>query len=111
MKGRKQMARGSVSKETITNQILAAFPGAFKYDKEIRIPIMEDGEMLQVKVALTCAKTNVEVGGDTAVPGYQPVTSSNTGTVSNVVAASKEPIQPTAEEKQNVANLMSLLGL
>lgn len=105
------MARGAVSKETITNQILAAFPGSFKYDKEIRIPIMEDGETIQIKVTLTAAKTNVEAGGDTAVPGYQSVASSNTGTVSNVVAAGKEPLQPTAEEKQNVANLMSLLGL
>jgi hypothetical protein len=105
------MARGAVSKETITNQILATFPGAFKYDKEIRIPIMEDGETIQIKVTLTAAKTNVESGGDTAVPGYQPMASSNTETVSNVVAASKEPIQPTAEEKQNVAKLMSLLGL
>ena len=104
------MARGAVSKETITNQILAAFPGAFKYDKEIRIPIMEDGEIIQIKVTLTAAKTNVEAGGDTAVPGYQPVASSNTGTVSNV-AAGRDPLQPTAEEKQNVANLMSLLGL
>lgn len=104
------MARGAVSKETITNQILATFPGAFKYDKEIRIPIMEDGETIQIKVTLTAAKTNVEAGGDTAVPGYRPVEQNNTGTVSNV-AAGREPIQPTAEEKQNVANLMSLLGL
>lgn len=105
------MARGAVSKETITNQILAVFPGSFKYDKEIRIPIMEDGETIQIKVTLTAAKTNVEAGGDTAVPGYRPVEQSNTGTVSNVAAVSREPIQPTAEEKQNVANLMSLLGL
>ena len=103
-------ARGSESKDIITKKILETFNGAFIYDKNIIIPMNESGENLQIKVALTCAKTNVEAGGDTAVPGYQPVASSNTGTVSNV-AASREPIQPTAEEKQNVANLMSLLGL
>ena len=27
--------------------------------KEIRIPGMEEGQLIQVKVALTCAKTNV----------------------------------------------------
>lgn len=104
-------ARGSESKDIITKKILETFNGAFIYDKNIIIPMNESGENLQIKVALTCAKVNVEAGGDTAVPGYQPVASSNTGTISNVVAASKEPIQPTAEEKQNVANLMSLLGL
>lgn len=103
-------ARGSESKDIITKKILETFNGAFIYDKNIIIPMNESGENLQIKVALTCAKTNVEAGGDTAVPGYQSMASSNTGTVSNV-AAGREPLQPTAEEKQNVANLMSLLGL
>lgn len=104
-------ARGSESKDIITKKILETFNGAFIYDKNIIIPMNESGENLQIKVALTCAKTNVEAGGDTAVPGYhQSMASGNTGTVSNV-AAGREPLQPTAEEKQNVANLMSLLGL
>lgn len=103
-------ARGSESKDIITKKILETFNGAFIYDKNIIIPMNESGENLQIKVALTCAKTNVEAGGDTAVPGYRTMEPSNTGTVSNMVA-SREPLQPTAEEKQNVANLMSLLGL
>lgn len=103
------MAKGSISKETITNQILAAFPGSFKYDKEIRIPIMEDGEMIQIKVTLTAAKVNVEAGGDTALPGTVSVESLSSSNIP--LPSSKEILKPTEEEKANVANLISLLHL
>ena len=58
------MARGAESKELITQKILETFEGSFKYDKEIRIPMLENGEIVQVKVTLTAAKVNVESGGD-----------------------------------------------
>lgn len=97
-------ARGAVAKEQITNQILSQFEGAFKYDKEIRIPVMENGETIQIKVTLTAAKTNVERGGDTAMPG---------DTVSAVVPTSTPSAlaEPTTEEKERVSNLLSKLGL
>jgi len=60
------MAKGSIAKDTITKCILKVFDGSFVVDgKEIRIPFMENGELVQIKVALTCAKVNVE-GGDAA---------------------------------------------
>ena len=98
------MAKGSVSKEQITAKILETFPGAFKYDKELRIPMMEDGCEIQIKVTLTCAKTNVERGGDTALPG---------DTVSTVVPtpAPSALTEPTTEEKERVSDLLSKLGL
>ena len=109
------MARGAVSKETVANTILATFPGAFKYEKEIRIPIMEDGEIVQIKVTLTAAKTNVEAGGDTAIPGSfkTPMGASAfpVSDTSNTTTKQPETIQPTAEEKQNIASLLSMLGL
>ena len=64
-------ARGSIAKEEVMNKILATFPGAFKYEKELRIPMMENGEELQIKVTLTAAKNMVAAGGDTAIPGMQ----------------------------------------
>ena len=106
------MAKGALAKENIINQILASFEGAFRYDKEIRIPFMENGEEVQIKVALTCAKTNVERGQDTAIPGAEmnaPVktvsnSSATTGKASTIV-------EPSAEEKKNVEDLLSRLGL
>lgn len=105
------MARGAASKEQVMAGILAAFPGSFKYDKEIRIPMSEDGEIIQIKCVLTAAKVNVENGGDTAVPG------TITTTATKVAAASVNSVptnfmnEPTAEEKQAVADLVSKLGL
>lgn len=98
------MARGAESKVRVMNKILETFDGSFLYNnnKEIRIPCEEDGQIVEIKVALTCAKTNV--GGDSA-----PMES---GVQSNeVVNAPAAAMEPTEEEKQNIAELMSRLGL
>lgn len=103
------MARGAASKEQVMAGILAAFPGSFKYDKEIRIPMNEDGEIIQIKCVLTAAKVNVENGDDTAVPSAVTTTKTVTASVSPVSASLIN--EPTAEEKQAVADLVSKLGL
>ena len=106
------MARGSIAKEKITNQILAAFPGSFKYDKEIRIPVDENGELVQIKVTLTAAKVNVEAGGDTVLPGTIKVEPSNTPVApAPRVEPVREVVQPTVEEKQTVSELLKILNL
>lgn len=101
-------AKGALAKEEVMNKILAAFPGSFKYEKEIRIPMMENGEPLQIKVTLTAAKNMVDAGGDVAMPGDQ------SGAFAAAPAQLKQDAvmaEPTAEEKQNVKNLMTMLGL
>ena len=98
------MARGSILKEQITNKILETFPGSFVFDKVIIIPGVENSENLQIKVALTCAKVNVERGGDTALPGDTVSAVAQTSTPSALA-------EPTAEEKERVSNLLSKLGL
>ena len=104
------MAKGALAKERITQKILEVFPGSFKYDKEIRIPMMENGEQIQIKVTLTAAKTNVDVGGDVAMPGEQ----------TGAFAATSEPahlkrdavvIEPTEQEKENVKSFLNMLGM
>jgi hypothetical protein len=101
------MARGAEAKAKIQKQILEAFPGSFLYNdgKEIRIPTPEGAEIVQIKVALTCAKENVEVGSDNATPGdfpapFQPVTPER-----------NEPVAPSSDEKANVSALLRKLGL
>jgi hypothetical protein len=93
------MARGSIAKEQITSKILEMFDGAFVYGKELRIPVEENGEEVQIKIALTCAKVNVENGGGaSSVATSEPV-------------APAEKVEVTEEEKQNVQKLMEGLGL
>ena len=102
-------ARGAESKEKVTQVILDTFPGAFKYEKELRIPMFENGEEVQIKVTLTAAKTNVERGGDVALPG-----ATSQFTASPAPAQLKHDIaamEPTAEEKENISNFLKMMGM
>ena len=102
------MARGAQAKSEVMKKILEFFPGSFTYNdnKEIRIPYNEAGEIVQIKVALTCAKENVEVGADTAMPGDFPAPKMTAPTPERT-----SPAVPSAEEKQKVADLLKSLGL
>ena len=100
------MAKGALAKEQVMKKILETFPEAFAYEKELRIPMLENGELIQIKVALTCAKTNVELGADTATPGDFPPPSNTP-----VTPTSNTPVEPTTEEKQAVADILRKLNL
>lgn len=100
------MAKGALSKEIVMKKILETFNGAFVYDKELRIPMIEGGEEVQIKVALTCAKTNVEIGGDTATPGDFPPPPNTP-----VTPTRTEPVAPSDQEKKAVGDLLRSLGL
>ena len=97
------MARGSVAKEEIIQKILKEFEGSFVNDKEIRIPWVENGETLQIKVALTCAKVNVVApGSDNAFD--------SAGEQAPAPAIDGTP-ELTEEEKTKVNDLITKLGL
>lgn len=102
------MAKGQESKSIITKKILDTFSGSFLYNdgKEIRIPLIEGGEEIQIKVTLTCAKENVTVGADSAMPGDFPAPKTQAPT-----PISTEPVKVTDAEKANVAQLLASLGL
>ena len=101
-------SRGAEEKQIVIDKIKEVFPEAFEYDKTIRIPIGD----VQIKVALTAAKDNVEPGGDTAVPGVK-------ATKVVAIANGAEPVfedvsaavEPSAEELNAVSSLMESLGL
>ena len=105
------MARGSASKEKIIAKILDTFPGSFVYEKDIRIPMVENGETIQVKCTLTAAKVNVENGADTALPGAVSTTSEFNGAIPVTNVPNDFINEPTAEEKENVAKLLQTLGI
>ena len=101
------MAKGAVSKTKATEAILNAFPGSFTYDKEIRIPFTEDGEEIQLKCVLTCAKVNVEPNGDVAIPGAVSADIN----FEDSKPVEQKIVEPTQEEKDNVRKLMETFGL
>lgn len=94
-------ARGAWSKEQVWNKILETFPGSFVNEKEIRIPMIENGDRIEIKVTLTCAKTNV---GDGAA-------NEATQGVEAAVSAPTKVLPPSEEEKAQVNNLLAKLGL
>lgn len=103
------MAKGQESKNIVSKKILEVFEGSFAYDKEIRIPMIENGEEIQIKVTLTAAKVAVTPGSENAVPIAAPVDNNRIDFTAQPV---KDTIvEPTAEEKENVKNLLKSLGL
>ena len=101
------MARGQEEKLIVINKIKEVFPEAFEYDKTIRIPIGD----VQIKVALTAAKDNVEPGGDIAVPGVKATKVTIAEGAEPVFEDVSAVIEPSAEELNAVSNLMESLGL
>ena len=101
------MAKGQEEKLIVINKIKEVFPEAFEYDKTIRIPIGD----VQIKVALTCAKDNVEPGGDAAVPGVKATKVTITEGAEPVFEDVSAAVEPSAEELNAVSNLMESLGL
>lgn len=102
------MARGAQAKSEVMQKILETFSGSFKYNdgKEIRVPVMEGGELVQIKITCTCAKENVEIGADAAIPGDFPAPKTTAPTPERT-----EPIAVSDAEKQKVADLLKQLGL
>lgn len=98
--------KGAVSKQIVTQKILDTFEGSFTYEKEIRIPLIEDGVPIQLKCVLTCAKVNVEPNGENAIPGEVIINATSTGTPKEEVHT-----EATQEEKDNVRKLMQMLNL
>ena len=103
-------AKGSILKQEVASKILAAFPGSFLYNdgKEIRINGIEEGQRLQIKVTLTCAKVAVEGGDDTILPGEKTAA---TADAKPIGTNEKIPQEPTIEEKERLTTLLNKLGL
>ena len=101
------MARGQEEKLIVINKIKEVFPEAFEYDQTIRIPIGD----VQIKVALTAAKDNVEPGGDAAVPGTKATKVTIAEGAEPVFEEASAIVKPSEEELNAVSNLMTQLGL
>ena len=96
-------AKGTESKTLIFSKLKEIFPDAFWEEdgKILRIPLDENGSRIEIKVTLTAAKNLL---GD--------------NTVNNIIDIQKsketneiKSIEPTKEEKENVAKLIASLGL
>ena len=94
-------AKGTSSKQIITDTILKTFEGSFiaADGKTLRIPMVEDGEVVEIKVTLVAAK-DIEGGG--------AVAEINDSTDAAPVAQNP---QVTEEEKAKVNKMLENLNL
>lgn len=104
--------KGAIAKQEVANKILEIFGDkAFVYDKDIRINCIENGETVQIKVALTAAKVAVEKDGDNAMPAATVAPKAEMVDFENMAPAPAPIVEPTADEKKNIADLLAQLGL
>lgn len=106
------MIKGQASKEALIQELLNYFGDrAFQYDKEIRVNMMEDGQLTQIKLTLTAAKVMVNAGGDAAVPGAAGEEIAATPVQATLDAPKVANIETSAAEKENLSKLLRSLGL
>lgn len=107
------MAKGTESKKIIFNKLQELFPNSFFEEdgKILRVPLNEEGNRVEIKVTLTAAKTNL--GGDQPESAFSKPKESNISNFSDFVKTETkvDDIEPTEEEKNNVAKMLASLGL
>lgn len=91
-------ARGTSSKNIIVNKIMSVFPSSFLTDngKTLRIPLIEDGEPIEIKVTFTAAKDILQSA---------PIVEEEEDEVPWYTAAD----EPSAQEKDYLAKLLASL--
>ena len=93
--------KGSIAKEEIIKRMMEVFEDSFMNDKTLIIPMMENGEEVQIKLTLTASKTNIpHSNGKAEIPI----------TVAVGMPNPVEVVEPTEEEKQRVVELINKLG-
>ena len=110
------MAKGAISKEFVFKKILETFEGSFMQDDKIcRIPCIENGETVEIKVTLTAAKDIIGAGvssnrpsGPTAVEEFD-WSNNNISENKGVEAAAANDL--SEQEKENIRKMMEALGL
>lgn len=104
------MAKGAVAKQAVINRIAEAFGTDFigEVDKKVYVWASENGERVQIAMALTCPKTPVETADASGGDWNFEDAPAATGTVA---APTKTAAEISEAEKKNIADLMSRLGL
>ena len=107
------MVKGAQAKEYVTKKIADAFGADYvgEVDKKLYVWAQENGEKIQIAIAMTCPKNPV---GEAPVMDFTADTGDFdfSGDASTAVAPTKfQPAEISADEKANIASLMEKLGL
>ena len=102
------MAKGSLAKDRVTTKLQEVFGADFigVYDKKLYVWAQDEGEKVQIAISLTCPKNPVAVNTPTVAGGFD-----FSGDNDVVAPSTFTPAEITQEEKDNIADLMTRLGL
>ena len=103
------MARGTLAKQEVVKKLMEAFGSDYIGESASKhyVWAKDGGEKVQIAISLTCPKTQLETVDVNAAFGdgidfeAAPV----------VVQTKFEPAEQSAEELQNIADMMTRLGL
>lgn len=103
------MAKGTESKNLIFAELKRVYPDAFweEPNKILRVPMNEGNGVVEIKVTLTAAKSNMGSGELKSAFGPAAAPSAFGGQTERTI----DPSEVTEEEKQNVADLIAALNL
>lgn len=101
-------AKGTEAKSAVERKIKEAFGDAWIgiIDKKIYVWADDGGEKVQIAISLTCPKNTVETVNLGNVNGHD---FSDDHIIA--VPSAAAPTEITEEEKKNIADLISILGL
>lgn len=107
------MAKGAIAKDAVTKKIAAAFGSNYigEYDKKIYVQAPENGEMVQIAISLTCPKNPIALNATMQTTGDFNFEDDAPVTYTTGAATSAEPMEISAEERKNIADMMARLGL
>ncbi len=101
------MAKGQAAKDAVARRIQAAFGADYigEYDKKYYVWSEENGEKIQIAIAMTCPK--VPVG----TINQSPIMDFENPTGVSAAPTKFEPAEITEDERKTVEQLMKELGL
>lgn len=101
------MAKGAEAKANVVQRISSAFGKDFigEFEKKVYVWSTENGEPVQVALALTCPKTPVGTINQSTTQDFEnPM-------IASAAPTNFEPTEFTDNERKTVEELMSALGL
>lgn len=101
------MAKGQIAKDYVAKKLAETFGEHYlgEVDKKYYVEAPENGEMIQIAIAMTCPKNPV------AVSNTPVVRSGGMDFEAEPVLTAPKVTEVTDEERQNIANMMRRLGL
>ena len=107
------IAKGALAKQAVISKIAAAFGDDYigEDDKKQYIWANENGERVQIAIALTCPKTPIEIASNVSNAGGDWNFTDDTPKATPIAVSNAAPAEITEAEKQNIADLLLKLGL